>query len=90
MAKGSLPMIEDCRHWTWATTDGPGGEAKVRFRQSTLFQEFPYPVIQGACANGEPVILNAAKGIRRHDGPYTRVPSARRCCVYNACARLAL
>ena len=60
MASGSLPMIEDCRHWTWATTDGSGGEAKTRFRQSTLFQEFPFQVIQGPCANG------------RHNGPYTK------------------
>ena len=45
MASGSLPMIEDCRHWTWATTDGSEGEAKVRFRQSTLYQEFPLSLI---------------------------------------------
>ena len=23
MAKGSLPMIEDCRHWVWATEANP-------------------------------------------------------------------
>ena len=78
MASGSLPMIEDCRHWTWATTDGSGGEAKVRFRQSTLFQENKFEVIQGPCANGKPVILNAAKAIRRHDGPCTRCTQCRK------------
>ena len=70
MALGSLPMIEDCRHWTWATTDGSGGE-KIRFRRSTLFQEAPCLTGQGPCANGAPDITNAAQGIRRHYGPYT-------------------
>ena len=39
MAAGSLPMIEDCRHWTWVTQT-KGLEQQRWFRQPSL-REYP-------------------------------------------------
>ena len=66
-AQGSLPMIEDCQHWTWATTDGSGGEAKVQFRRSTLEE---HPSLVASSEWGTMVRTCCHHGEAGHDAPF--------------------
>ena len=71
----SLPMLEDCRHWHWST-ETKGLEEPRKVRVSTVWQEtgddFRYRLPKGPCANGALKVIDEAKGIFEHKGPYTR------------------
>ena len=70
----SLPMLEDCRHWHWST-ETKGLEEPRKVRVSTVWQEtgddFRYRLPKGPCANGALKVIDEAKGIFEHKGPYT-------------------
>ena len=81
LSTGQFPAIEDCRHWSWETPRSEGSREsnpRENERVSALWQEHPYVQISGPCANGNPRVIDATKGLRMHEGPYTQCKLCRK------------